>query len=251
MTHPDEGTLQALLDGEVAPPEHQALTRHLGGCERCRGELEELRLAFERSAGALALLDRPAPAGAHREFTRRRGRYAWGPALRRAAVLLLFAATGAAAAVPGSPLREWLSGRIGGAPESASAPAAAPAAQPAPAPEAPPAGVSVRPSEGVMRVALVRPSAGLRVRVRVSEEEMVRVSARGAAAGARFRTRTDRIEVVDGGPGDVWVEVPRSVRHFSLEVDGRVLLTKDGEQLRLPGPAADTTGPEIVFEVRP
>lgn len=44
MKHPDE-LLSAYLDGETTPAESAGIGRHLGGCHRCRRQLEELNLA--------------------------------------------------------------------------------------------------------------------------------------------------------------------------------------------------------------
>lgn len=43
MSHLDEGTLAALLDGEIPSDELRFVTAHLEGCEGCRTLLEELR----------------------------------------------------------------------------------------------------------------------------------------------------------------------------------------------------------------
>jgi hypothetical protein len=251
MMHPHDGTLQALLDEAVAPGEQEALSRHLRGCAACSRRLEELRWSLARALDLLPVLDRPAPAGAHRAFARRRTRASWGPALGRAAVLLLFAGT-AAAAVPGSPVRDWLADRWRDADADVpaepgvEAPVRAPRAEPRPFPS-----VSLLPAEGRMRVVLVRSAPGLRLRVVLTPDERVRVVALDGATGVRFRTRPDRIEVVDGGPGEVRVEVPRDVRHFTLEVNGSIFLQKEGEQLRFPETPGDRAGSEIVFQVRP
>jgi len=53
MWHPDEGTLNALLDGEVPSAEALELERHLSDCAECRARLIEAR-SFR--ADALALI---------------------------------------------------------------------------------------------------------------------------------------------------------------------------------------------------
>lgn len=256
MMHPDEGALQALLDDELAPAERAALERHLAGCAACGGELAALRSARAALAGALARLDRPPPSEwARQRVQQRAGRRPAGVrgavVLRRAALLVLGSAAVLSATVPGSPVRAWLFGaperaelaraRAGDA-EPTSLPAAAPAA---------PAGVSLRPAGGRVRVVLTAPAPGIRVRMRLHDGERLGVWAAGAAATARFRTAADRVEVAGAGPGELRIEVPRAAQRFVLEVDGRVYLVKEGEQLRFAGPVADTAGPEIVFEVRP
>ena len=115
--HLGEGTLQALLDGELSPPEHAAAEAHLAGCPSCAAELRDLRALNERMAGLLALGDHPAPvAQAQMRMRARRLRstrtFSWQAALLRAAVLVLAFAGVAAATVPGSPVREWIALRF-------------------------------------------------------------------------------------------------------------------------------------------
>jgi hypothetical protein len=257
MIHPGEGTLQALLDDELAGDERAGLERHLAECSECALELDALRGASAVFAAAVRLTDEaPQTEQARWRFEGRRrrggGRGA-AIALRRAAVLIVGSAAVLSATVPGSPLREWLVERwdraVAVAP-TADAPAAAPtAAVEQPTAAAAPAGVSVRPLDGRMRVVFNEPAAGVRLRVRLFDGERVGVWATGEATQAHFRTAPDRIEVDGVSAGEVRVEIPRAAREFTLEVNGRVYLRKDGEQLRFPGPAADTTGPEILFEV--
>lgn len=255
MTHPGEGTLQALLDGEMPAAEQDALEHHLSECGHCGAQLEVLRDASDHLSRALRLLDRPPPvaeARARLEHARRRRTAVRSTAvLRRAAILLLGSAAVLSATVPGSPLREWLAnGRGAGTPATTAvrepvAESAAESVEPAPA------GISVRPLEGRMRVVLTAPASGSRIRVRLYDGERVGVWATGTSARARFRSGPERLEVDGAGPGEIQVEIPRAVRQFTLEVDGQIYLRKVGEDLRFPGPAVDTAGPEIVFEVRP
>lgn len=58
MSHVDDGTLHAYLDGELAPPERERVEGHLAGCPSCRVRLDEERSLIER---ATRLLDLAAP----------------------------------------------------------------------------------------------------------------------------------------------------------------------------------------------
>ena len=58
MSHVDDGTLHAYLDGELSPPEAQDVAGHLAQCPGCRGRLEEERAVITR---ATKLLGRAAP----------------------------------------------------------------------------------------------------------------------------------------------------------------------------------------------
>src|SRR6185295_2080303 len=64
MSHVDDGTLHAYLDGELAPVERARFEAHVAECAACRGRLEEERALIERASNLLALAqppDRSAP----------------------------------------------------------------------------------------------------------------------------------------------------------------------------------------------
>jgi hypothetical protein len=64
MSHVDEGTLHAYLDGELPSTERAAVEAHLAGCAACRGNLTEERSLRERASavlGAARPAERPAP----------------------------------------------------------------------------------------------------------------------------------------------------------------------------------------------
>ncbi|HEX8363486.1 MAG TPA: zf-HC2 domain-containing protein [Longimicrobium sp.] len=257
MKHLDEGTLQALADGELPQGGRRAAEAHLATCGTCAAELAGMRADRSLLSAALARADVPPPTAAAQMSLRRRraaaGQWAGEArrALLRAAVLVLALGGVAAAAVPGWPLRVLIERAV--APAS---PAPAPKLAPAtPAPEpvapAPAAGISILPDGGAVRVVLNGAAPGLRVHTRVTDGELVEVSAAGAAAGARFRTGPGRIEVLDAGAGEVRIALPRAARAAVVEVDGRVYVAKEGERLRVMGPAArSATAHETEFRVQ-
>src|SRR6058998_3564669 len=64
MSHVDEGTLHAYLDGELPSAERAALEAHLAGCATCRANLTEERALRERASAVLGSArpaERPAP----------------------------------------------------------------------------------------------------------------------------------------------------------------------------------------------
>jgi len=64
MSHVDEGTLHAYLDGELPSAERAALEAHLAGCATCRGNLTEERSLRDRASAVLGSArpaERPAP----------------------------------------------------------------------------------------------------------------------------------------------------------------------------------------------
>jgi hypothetical protein len=70
MSHADDGTLHAYLDGELSALERAGLETHLAGCAACRARLEEERDLVERAQGLLA---RAAPPAASLPPRRRAG----------------------------------------------------------------------------------------------------------------------------------------------------------------------------------
>ncbi len=64
MSHVDEGTLHAYLDGELPSAERTTLEAHLAGCGTCRANLAEERALRERATAVLESArpaERPAP----------------------------------------------------------------------------------------------------------------------------------------------------------------------------------------------
>lgn len=66
MSHVDEGTIHAYLDGALPPVEVGRIAQHLAGCEQCRTRVAEERALIERASSLLALAvpgtrERPAP----------------------------------------------------------------------------------------------------------------------------------------------------------------------------------------------
>lgn len=59
MSHVDEGTLHAYIDGELPPREAQGVAEHLAHCPACRGRVEEERALIARADGVLALARPP------------------------------------------------------------------------------------------------------------------------------------------------------------------------------------------------
>jgi hypothetical protein len=279
MSHLDVGTLQAILDEDLAEAQRASAAEHLVQCSECAAQLEELRTVSRLFASAVALLDQPerisgasAPSLSDAQPVPRLVRFprqaqnVWQSATRlstgslaRAAILLLAFAAAASATIPGSPVRHWLSyawdattSMFASSPE-VTEPAPQPAApvKVAPAPAAPTAspvavaGVSVRPVGGQVEVLLIRPDAT--IRVRLVDGNRVVVQASGAAATARFQTGPGRIEVSGGGTGELVIEIPRTTSLATVRVDGRVILRKEGAVMKPIAPPTDTTPSEVIF----
>lgn len=252
MTHLGEGTLQELMDGELAPEARARADAHLAACRECAGQLAELRGMNARASALLGMVEAAPPmiaAQAHFARHRRNGGALSQArrALPRAAVLVLAVAGAAAAAVvPGSPVREWVA-------RATVEPRAAEPALPAPAPAVPeavavaPKAVSILPEGGRVHVTVTGSSAELRVRASLADAPQAQVTATGAAVSARFRTGPGRIEIVGAGPGEVVVDLPRGADAAFLEVNGRVVAAKEGNELRSLAPRVAGTAQEPVF----
>lgn len=238
MKHEDEGTLMAFLDGALPPSRRTAVAAHIEGCAECRATLESLRRASDRFAAALEPMEMESSIDEAR--LRRAGaaiRIApsappVGRALLRAAVLVLGFAAIASAAIPGSPVGGWIRG-VWPEPRQTPAPTAAtddratdPTAE---------SGVSITPVRGRLDVHILEAAQSSIVRVRVVTDSKATVR----AAEARYRTGPGRIEVLNAAGGEIFVDLPRSVPHAEVRVDGRVLVSKSGEALNWIAPEVD------------
>lgn len=252
MTHMDEGQLLAVRDDEF-------LDEHLAGCAQCRESLEALRSRHVLVSGALATLDAATDLEAARARIRERvaAQAARTPgvtplvrprtalwSLSRAAGLLLVTAAGLSA-LPGSPVRGWLSRAL--APEATevrtdvggdAVPGAAAAA-------AEVTGVRLAVPRGPLRVVVVGAAAGAEIRVLWVPGSDAAVF---APVGSRFTSGEGRLEARVTS-GTVRIELPRGVIPVSLEVGGRIYLRSTDAGLDVPGPATERSASEIVFRI--
>jgi hypothetical protein len=95
MSHVDDGTLHAYLDGELSPVEVGRLDAHLAECQSCRARLEEERTLIERASKLLGIAAPPTPQRAATPLHQlRRPRAAWSIRLPLAWAATLFLAVG-------------------------------------------------------------------------------------------------------------------------------------------------------------
>jgi TonB family protein len=218
MNHRSEGEIQAFLDDELTARERQDVAEHIMSCARCRGTHDELRQARSLFSDSIRRVDVEPPAPVL--STRRTVRLAAG-SLVRAAVLVLVVAAAAVAAVPGSPVREWVVRTLER--ESPATRAGSSDAELAPVVEAA-AGIAV---EGTVRSATGAPIA-------FAHLDVVRDTVSGWTdeAGA-FR--------LDGRPGDRWLL--RATHPGYRAVETEVVLPETGDVTldltldRVPGPS--------------
>lgn len=241
MMHLDDGTLQAFLDDELPPEERAPVAEHLLACQRCNDGAEELTRANALFSRSISVLDVAPPATRPAGGTLRRRARVGTSSFVKAAGLVLAVAAAASAAVPGSPVREWVAQVVApmeretGAVEAPPAPVAA-----APAPAPVPAGVSISPAAGRMLVSL----SGLRetvIRLGPAAGPQASISVLGAERDPVFQTSAGRVQVRDGLGGEVRVWLPLAVEGARLEVDGELYAEVRGGslQLHVPGETVD------------
>lgn len=268
--HVSDETLLAFLDREVRAVERSEIEEHVARCEACAIRLEWVRSASGRVGEALEALDGEAPwtgmpavlaqaartAGADTGMTEPVRSIASAPSIRRAprfsgrpvavaASLVLLLAAGAWA-VPGSPVRAWLSGTATAVAElfRSDAPETDVATADASPENTSDAGVFVEPRDGRVQVSLWAAAAGTRVRIGLTSAEFA--SARSTGASGRYSVGPGLIEVSEAS-GEMIIELPRQVPEARVEIDGRIVVRKRGNELYLT-PAADSSTAQILLE---
>lgn len=247
--HLEDAALLALIDDESTAGEADARV-HLESCEDCAARLESLRFVDRRVSAALAELDADPPWSEIPEALRRAAREAVTPIasaredvsivprrrrLERwrsvvAAAGLIFVLAVGVTALPGSPVRDFVSrsfGALFGGDAGPSDPG--------------PSRVSVEPVAGAVTVSILGATADLRVVIRRGTSGRAAVSAREA----RFSVEAGVVRVTDAR-GDLTVELPAGVEAVVRVDDTEVARSRDGTIERLSG--ADAVDAAIVVE---
>lgn len=258
--HASDDILLAFLDREVEAGERYEIGEHLDRCEACAARLAELRAASHHTREALEALDVGPPwsgmparladaasGEAEAESIRpiatapstRRARRLSGRAMAVAASLVLLLAAGAWA-IPGSPIRDWLSRSAAVVAElfgSGGAETAVVGTQ-----DDAGSGVFVEPLNGEVRVSVHGPDAGALVRISVTDAAHASVR----ATGGRYRVGPGSIEILEPS-GEIAIEIPRATSEARVEIDGHVVVRKQGEDLYMTA-AADSSASQILLE---
>jgi hypothetical protein len=267
MAHPDESLIRAYLDGELDEAEADSFRSHFPSCPDCQAEVRLQEEATAQLSGALLLLDhepsvpeararvqawasgdRARQERAPHERTSRWGLP--GSLLKVASIALIFTAA-AASALPGSPVREWLTqgwnALVGlDEPETAVQEGRLPAEGDragASEPSSSETWTKIVPQEGSVEFGLFDLPEGAEIRVFWVDGDQAGIF---AGEGTRFRTDSGRLEA-HSPPGGVRVEVPTSLSRVLLTLDGRVLLRKSGSEVETLGAIQSQTPREIVF----
>ncbi len=266
MGHLADHILLSYVDDELSFDKRAEVEVHLGACESCAELLVGMRTARRDLSGALACLDVPAPVVSASELRERLLSRELehldtpapeltmdGQPLRRrflsrrplmAAALIVILLSGAGAAIPGSPLRAWLKWTVE---QLAFVPGTRSAAPPPDESGAKAsrraAAVSVQPKDGVVRIMITGAAPETMIRLRL----LNRGPASVWSVDGRYRTAPGEIEVLDAGPGEVLVYIPRTMPTALVEVNGRLVAIKEGPDLKLLTPAADSSDTEVSF----
>lgn len=235
MTHVEEGVLQAYLDAEVTAAARADIDRHLHSCSVCAAELERMRgasLLFHNVVRDSDVMPPVLAARARLAGVRRFERAPSAPPRRawaRAAMFVVGLGAVASAAVPGSPVRAWISDALSRAGLLNESPSAAAPALPEEVPAvqrdatAESTALSIDAVDGRLRVVLKNVSAEASVTVRLVDTNRALVEATGVAARARFRTGAGLLEMDGVQGGTVVVEIPRSATDAVVQQDGRTI----------------------------
>lgn len=240
MTHPEEGTLLALLDGEAGMGPVEG---HVEACTACQGAVSRLRTERLQTSTALAVLEagdpRPdaleriragAAAGASGTFTngggpKDGGRWFQTVPLGRAAIFLLLMAGTASAALPGSPVRDWIravwsndpQGGVTASTETSSEGAEILGRSPASQGD----GVWLAlPLEGGVELSFSGPVGEPGIRLVVGDGGRVGAFARGSA---EFRSGVRALSVELNG-GGAEAHLPRTAGLLQVRLDDRLLM---------------------------
>lgn len=238
MTHPTDGELRALLDGELPELEHRQVLQHMVECGGCTERLATIRQASQATGALLELLAPPEPALALADVPRRaRQARIRRSGLIAAAVTVLVAAT--AGATVGRPYVQAVAARIWAAIH--------PRTSTPKLRDRPPgdyAGVAVVPGL-VAEIAFdtVQQNGALRVRLADSVELSIR-----SDAPVTYHVRPEGIDVNNRGSSASFdVSIPRAAPYVRIRIAGRVVLEKAGS--RIVGRTAPDSAGEYVLSM--
>ncbi len=260
MGHPEEGLIRAFLDGE-AGSRSSTVEAHLRSCSECAGRVREQEETLAILAEGLSLADVPpaleGPSVRLLETPRvQSSRHGIGHLLRRnltkAAAVAVLLSAGAAAALPGSPIHQWLTGLGGAAPEEISPVPETSSTEDlaegtAAGREVEEVGTSVPVKAGGMTIRIGKMADRAELRVLLVQGDQASIF---AGKGTRFRSEESVMEAWQA-PGSVTVEIPMSAEVVEVLVDGTLFLRKEGERLDTPGPVLGRSQDEIRFGTAP
>lgn len=242
MTHVDEGILLAIRDGALVSADDQL---HVESCAQCSDALEAARARAQRIENALAGLDVPFDVDAAKERVRAQLDGTSEPVRRapqaprhlgRAAAILLVAA-GAAYAIPGSPIRAWITGEN----EATTSGAAATEESQ----EIVGGVIEVPVTDQGIRVSIDGSRPGDQIEVIWTDASTARVA---VPAGSSYSIAEGHV-VASVTAGPVQVAFPRSAAVISLEIDGRMVLQRTDGTIDVAAEVLARDADRLILEI--
>lgn len=230
MTHPAEHELLAFVDSELTGDHHAAVLDHVSGCRLCQSRVAERRNEAIRDSALFSALDHRAPrVSADALIARASRRRVWyqRPLLAAGVTLTLMAGV-AAAAVPGSALRRYLTHVISGA-TIASAPRAASITGRSSAPASPASGVGFLPASTVRIAFRDAQSEGV-IRIALRDSAAVRVEHRAGRVGYVLTPTGVDIENA-GSHASYLLLLPRAAKRIVVRVGDHTVFVKSGDHI--------------------
>lgn len=239
--HLDVETTQRWIHGELGPEAAGEVKAHLSDCPECRQQLAEAEREDRWVRRRLETIDGAVPAVAPSELRGRVRSLRW--ARWAAGILLTTSLAGAAYALPGSPLPQWV-----GAVRAWLHPGRPPAPAPPPTALSPvTAGIAV-PVEPRLIVRFLAPQPAGVIRVALVDSGPVAVRVRNGSAS--FVTTAGTLTVDNrGSTADYDIELPRLSPWVAIDQgDRRLLLKRDSV---LQAVASPDSGGRITLRLAP
>ena len=223
-THLDEEQVQRLLHHELTARGGALVRDHLAGCPECRARVDRAEEEDDEVMARLGHADHPRPPIEIATVIARAAAQP-GSTWTRWAAAGLFAVglAGAAYAIPGSPVRDWLRALVRSAPPT-QAPVAPPAAV---APVA--GGVAVVPGPSFELLFLDAQATG---EIRVTMTDGTDLVVRASTTGPSFTSNPDRL-VIDNrhSTADFDIAVPRTAPRLEIRIGERRVFVKHGTEI--------------------
>lgn len=237
--HLDEEPLERLRHGELPSQAEKSAREHVVGCPECSRRLVEAERDETEVHALLRVLDDPSPQIRPEELAvragaaaadARRADLAW---LRRAAAILLAVGiAGAAYAIPGSPVRQWVQTivqKISGQPGSPGV---------VPVPEGSQGGLSgiaVAPGKNLL-ILFKSPEAGGQILVSLIDGTEVQV--RAPADAATFASRADQLLIDNRRAATFEIRIPNGAPRVEIQWGGNQVFLKAGSLVTTSGAAS-------------
>lgn len=241
--HLDDHALERLVDGESLGARHEPALQHLASCATCSAALDRMRADEALAADLLRALDGPPPSVDVQRLIERAAHRPYGPRRRlMAAGIGAIALAGAAAAMPGSPVRAYVARMFQPAPPG---PTVAALVQPTPAAAADSTrqGVAFVPGP-LVDIALHAVQRAGTLRITIVAAASVRLTHQGGNAAYSLTAHGVSIDNA-GSTASFDLALPETVAHATVSVGGHIVFTKSGTAVQAEG-ARDSAGAFVI-----